>query len=120
MSTFTKQTTEVTWEVDGGEQRSTEANGMVVALEHWPAGLDTTDLFKDLPEGACQEQHWGYIVSGSITMRYTDGTEEQLSAGQAYYVKPGHNARVDADVDLVEFTPASQSPDQEPGSNLLG
>jgi hypothetical protein len=120
MSTFTKDNTEVAWEVEGGEQRTAQAGGMVIAHEHWPAGLDTTELFRELPDGACQEQHWGYVIAGSITMRYTDGTEETLSPGEAYYIKPGHNARVDEDVDLVEFTPANQSPDQRPGSNLLG
>jgi hypothetical protein len=119
MSTFTNETTEISWEVEGGQQRKAEAAGMVIALEHWPAGLDTTELFKELPEGACQEQHWGYILKGSITMIYTDGTKETLAAGQAYYVKPGHNAVVDEDVDLVEFTPANQSPEQVPGTNLL-
>ena len=53
------------------------------------------------------------MIRGSITMRYTDGHSETLSAGQAYYIAPGHNAHVDEDCDLVEFTPADQSPDME-------
>jgi mannose-6-phosphate isomerase-like protein (cupin superfamily) len=72
-------------------------------------------MFADLPGGACQEQHWGYIVKGSVTLHYTDGTSEMLSAGQAYYIRPGHNAHVDEDVELVEFTRA----DQTPGINNL-
>ena len=119
MSTFTKDDMTVAWEVEGGEQRTAVDGGMTIALEHWPAGLDTTELFKELPDGACQEQHWGYVLNGSITMIYTDGTKETISAGQAYYLKPGHNAIVDEDVDVVEFTPANQTPDQAPGSNLL-
>jgi hypothetical protein len=51
------------------------------------------------------------VIRGSITMRYTDGRVETLSAGQAYYIAPGHNGHVDEDCDLVEFTPADQSPD---------
>ena len=88
---------------------------MVIALEHWNAGLDTGEMFADLPDGACQEPHWGYIVSGSVTMRYTDGTTETLRAGDAYYIRPGHNAHVDEDVDLVEFTRA----DETPGINTI-
>jgi hypothetical protein len=115
MSTFTRDNTEVAWEIEGGgQQYKGEDGGMVVALERWTKGLDTTEMFAELPDGACQEQHWGYIIRGSITMRYTDGHTETLSAGQAYYVAPGHNALVDEDVDLVEFTPADQSPDQRP------
>jgi hypothetical protein len=120
MSTFTQHNTEITWEVDGGAQHSTTDGGMTIALEHWPKGLDTTDLFKELPDGACQEQHWGYVVSGSITMTYTDGSSETITGGQAYYIKPGHNGHVDEEIDLVEFTPANQTPDQAPGTNLLG
>jgi hypothetical protein len=120
MSTFTKDQLDVSWEVEGGEQRKTEEAGMVIAIEHWPAGLDTTEDFRELPEGACQEQHWGYVMKGRGTIRYTDGTTETINAGQAYYLRPGHNAVIDEDIDLVEFTPAAQSPDQAPGTNLLG
>jgi hypothetical protein len=115
MSTFTKDNTEISWEIDGGgEQRKAEEGGMDIALERWKRGLDTAEYFKDLPDGACWEQHWGYIISGSITMRYNDGRTETLSTGQAYYIAPGHNAYVDEDVELVEFTPSDQQPDRKP------
>jgi hypothetical protein len=121
MSTFTRDDLEVSWKIEGGgEQRKAEEAGMVIALESWTAGLDTTEDFKELPEGACQEQHWGYVMKGSMTARYTDGRTEKISAGQAYYLAPGHNAVIDEDIELVEFTPANQSPDQAPGTNLLG
>ena len=84
--------------------------GMIVALERWNKGLDTAEMFSDLPDGACQEPHWGYVLSGSVTMRYTDGKEETLQPGEAYYIRPGHNAHVDEDVELVEFTPANPAP----------
>jgi hypothetical protein len=48
-------------------------------------------------------------------MRYTDGTSETLRSGEAYFIRPGHNAHVDEEVDLVEFTQA----DQTPGINNL-
>jgi hypothetical protein len=116
MSTFTRDNTEIAVEIDGlGRQHRAEADGMIVALEQWRAGLDTGEMFKDLPDGACQEPHWGYVLSGSVTMRYTDGTSETLTTGQAYYIKPGHNAHVDTDVELVEFTLA----DQRPGINPI-
>ena len=41
--------------------------------------------------------------------------KETLSAGQAYYIPPGHNAHVDEEVDLVEFTRA----DHTPGINTI-
>src|SRR4029450_10553531 len=110
MGTFTRNNTELAVDIEGaGQQHRAEDGGMVIALERWNAGLDTEEMFAELPGGACQEPHWGYILSGSGTMRYTDGTSETLSAGQAYYIRPGHNAHVDEDVELVEFTQADQT-----------
>jgi hypothetical protein len=116
MGTFTRDNTDVAVDLDGlGQQHRAEDGGMVIALEHWHEGLDTGEMFAGLPDGACQEPHWGYVLSGAVTMRYTDGSSETLRAGQAYYIRPGHNAHVDEDVDLVEFTRA----DQTPGINTL-
>ena len=116
MGTFTRDNTDVAGDIDGlGQQHRAEDGGMVIALEHWHEGLDTAEMFAELPDGACQEPHWGYILSGAVTMRYTDGSSETLRAGQAYFIRPGHNAHVDEEVDLVEFTSA----DQTPGINNL-
>jgi hypothetical protein len=116
MGTFTRDNTEVAVDLAAlGSQHRAEAGGMIIALERWGAGLDTGPMFADLPDGACQEPHWGYVLSGSVTMRYTDGTSETLTPGEAYYIRPGHNAHVDTDVELVEFTLA----DQRPGINTL-
>jgi hypothetical protein len=116
MPIFTRENTDVAVDLDGlGQQHRAEDGGMTIALERWNAGLDTTEMFADLPDGACQEPHWGYVLSGRVTMRYTDGVDETLSAGHAYYIRPGHNAHVDEDVELVEFTRA----DQTPGINTL-
>src|SRR5690349_13836233 len=99
MSTFTRSSTELAHDLGAlGTQHRAVDGGMVVALESWKAGLDTGEMFAGLPGGACQEPHWGYILSGAITMRYTDGGSETLSTGQAYYIRPGHNAHVDTDV----------------------
>ena len=116
MGTFTRENTDIAVDLDGlGQQHRAEDGGMIIALERWHAGLDTGEMFAELPDGACQEPHWGYVLSGKVTMRYTDGPAETLSAGQAYYIRPGHNAHVDEDVTLVEFTRA----DHTPGINTI-
>ena len=116
MGTFTRENTELAVDLEAlGRQHRAVDGGMVIALEQWQAGLDTGEMFADLPGGACQEPHWGYLLKGQITMRFTDGTTETLSAGQAYYIPPGHNAHVDEDAELVEFTRA----DETPGINTL-
>ena len=116
MGTYTRDNTDLAEDLEAlGQQHRAVDGGMVIALETWQAGLDTGEMFADLPDGACQEPHWGFVLDGQVTMRYTDGTSETLSAGQAYYIRPGHNAHVDADVQLVEFTRA----DETPGINTL-
>ena len=116
MSTFTRDNTELAVDVaDAGQQYRGEGGGMSVALETWAAGLDTAEWFAELPGGACQEPHWGYCLKGQVTMRYTDGQAEVISAGDAYYIRPGHNAHLDEDTEFVEFTAA----DQTPGTNTV-
>jgi hypothetical protein len=116
MTTYTRENTEIAVDIDGlGRQHRAEAGGMTIALEQWRAGLDTAEMFADLPDGACQEPHFGYVVSGRATVRYTDGRTETLTPGQAYYLHPGHNVHLDEDTEFVEFTPA----DQTPGINTL-
>jgi hypothetical protein len=116
MGTFTRENTEIAVDLDGvGRQYRAEEGGMIVALEQWTAGLDTAEMFADLPGGACQEPHWGYVLKGRATVRYADDRKETLSAGQAYYMAPGHNVHIDEDVEFVEFTRA----DDTPGINTL-
>ncbi len=116
MSTYTRENTEIAVDIEGvGQQHRAEAGGMVIALERWNAGLDTTEMFAGLPDGACQEPHFGYVLRGTATVHYTDGESETLSPGEAYYLRPGHNVHVDQDAEFVEFTRA----DQTPGINTL-
>jgi hypothetical protein len=116
MGTFTPENTEIAVDLDGlGRQHRAEDGGMIIALERWQAGLDTGEMFADLPDGACQEPHFGYVLGGSATVRYTDGESETLSPGQAYYLRPGHNVHIDDDAEFVEFTRS----DDAPGINTL-
>ena len=40
------------------------------------------------------EQRWRAAVSGRMTVRLNDGTEQTISAGQSYTIPPGHDAWV--------------------------
>ena len=45
MSTFTKDTTTVSWEIEGGgQQRTAKEGGMVIAATHDPLGLGNAVL----------------------------------------------------------------------------
>jgi hypothetical protein len=43
-------------------------------------------------------------------MRFADGRTDVISAGDAYYIPPGHNAHIDEDAEFVEFTLSDQAP----------
>ena len=40
-----------------------------------------------------------------MKFRYTDGHEEVVSAGEAYYVRPGYSLETLEDCETVEFSP---------------
>jgi hypothetical protein len=87
------------------EKRFAEWGDLRVEFESIKAGFDASDAFRALPGGACNVPHWGYIFSGAIAVRYTDGRQEVIHGGEAFYMPPGHVPRFLEDTDLVEFTP---------------
>jgi hypothetical protein len=98
----------IEFEVDVAQARSVEQGGMTLAFERLSAGVETAPLFKGLPDDACQSPHWGYVISGRLRIVSTDGSEETLDAGQAYYLPAGHNVVVEEDALLIEFSPAHE------------
>jgi hypothetical protein len=69
------------------------------------AGVDTTPLFRGLEGDLCQCPHWGFVVRGRITTTDAQGVRETVSANDLFYWPPGHNVRVDADAEIVMFSP---------------
>ena len=69
------------------------------------AGVDTTPLFQGLEGGLCQCPHWGFVVRGRITTTDALGNQETVSANDLFYWPPGHNVRVDADAEIIMFSP---------------
>ena len=68
-------------------------------------GTDITALLKGLENDHCQSPHWGYVISGELTVTYTDGSEEIDKGGDMYYWPPGHTVRAEKDTDVVMFSP---------------
>lgn len=72
------------------------------------AGVDTTPLFKGLEGNLCQCPHWGFVVRGQLTTTDTAGQQETVRTGDLFYWPPGHNVRVDADAEIVMFSPQNE------------
>ena len=58
---------------------------------------------------SCQADHLGFVVSGQIRVVHEDGTQVDVSAGDAYRIAPGHDAWVVGDEPFVgiEFKSAA-------------
>ena len=97
----------VAFDGDGVRSQQVEWGEMNVALERFPAGLDTAPLFKGLPDDRCQCPHWGYVLKGRIRIRYAD-REEVLSAGDVYYLAAGHLPLFEEDSEVIEFSPRGE------------
>jgi hypothetical protein len=69
------------------------------------AGVDTTPVFQGLEGDQCQCPHWGFVLRGRITTTDAQGSQETVSADDLFYWPPGHNVRVDADADIIMFSP---------------
>jgi hypothetical protein len=69
------------------------------------AGVDTTPLFQGLEGNLCQCPHWGYVVRGQLTTTDAQGEQETVNANDLFYWPPGHNVKVNADAEIVMFSP---------------
>jgi len=69
------------------------------------AGVDTTPLFQGLEGDLCQCPHWGFVLGGKLTTIDANGVQETVEADDLFYWPPGHNVKVDADAEIVMFSP---------------
>ncbi len=69
------------------------------------AGVDTTPLFQGLEGNLCQCPHWGFVLRGQLTTTDATGARETVNANDLFYWPPGHNVKVDADAEIVMFSP---------------
>ena len=69
------------------------------------AGVDTTQLFVGLEGDLCQCPHWGFVLRGKITTTDAKGAQETVNKSDLFYWPPGHNVKVNADAEIVMFSP---------------
>lgn len=69
------------------------------------AGVDTTPLFMGLEGNLCQSPHWGYVLKGELTTTDAEGVKEKVSANDMFYWPAGHNVKVNADAEIIMFSP---------------
>ena len=69
------------------------------------AGTDMAPLLQGLQDDACHAAHWGYLAAGEVVVTYVDGETERCVAGDVFHWPAGHSVRVDADAELILFSP---------------
>ena len=52
---------------------------------------------------SCQVRHVGVAQSGTLHVQHDDGTESEISPGDAYVIEPGHDAWVVGDDTFVGY-----------------
>ena len=91
------------------EGRQVDAGKMRIAFESMPAQFPPDESpFKGLPDDRCQCDHWGYLFKGSFRVTYPDRSEEIITAGEAYHLRPGHFVHTLEPVELIEISPVEE------------
>ena len=91
---------------EGFEGRYEEVDGYTIGFEKYTAHADMAPLFKGLPNDRCQSPHWGVVLKGKLIYHYPNG-DDVITAGEAYYARPGHTPEIFPDTEVVEFSPTA-------------
>lgn len=91
--------------LQGGFGDVTPYTGISCEYFTMSAGVDTTPLFEGLENDLCQCPHWGFVLQGQITTTDADGQQETVRTHDLFYWPPGHNVKVDADAEIIMFSP---------------
>lgn len=94
-----------------GEKRQFEAHGHAVLAnagaaailrgEFEPGWRWSEDVKPIVGTDSCKVHHLGYVVSGSMRIRFDDGTEMEVTEGDVFDLPRGHDAWVTSDVPCV-------------------
>jgi hypothetical protein len=108
MPKVSKETASQTEKLEGFEGRYEDLGGYTVGFETYTADADLAPLFKGLPDDRCQARHWGIVLKGKLIYKYADGSEDVITAGEAYYAKPGHTPFLTDGTEVVEFSQSDE------------
>jgi hypothetical protein len=78
--------------------------GTAVSRMRLEPGWRWSECIKPVVGGdSCQAHHVGLLQAGTMGVLHDDGTEQEIRAGQAYVIEPGHDAWVVGDEAVVGF-----------------
>ena len=104
-----KEDLSVIMEAPGSIMRAIpDCGGITMGFNELPKGTDFTPLLKGLNNNSCHSPHWGYVLEGKILLKYDNGQDETVSAGEFYYWPAGHTAIVLENIKFIEFSPTKE------------
>ena len=75
----------------------------VMKLTIQPGWKWSNDIKPIVGTESCQATHLGVVVQGKITCRHDDGTQVSYGEGDAYSIKPGHDAWVVGNIPAIAY-----------------
>jgi mannose-6-phosphate isomerase-like protein (cupin superfamily) len=83
---------------------------MIVRLNYEPGWKWSVDVKPIAKTDRCEALHVGYIIQGRLHIVGRDGSEGEISAGDAFVIPPGHDAWTvgDQTAILLDFKGAPQ------------
>ncbi|MDQ6884889.1 MAG: cupin domain-containing protein [Candidatus Dormibacteraeota bacterium] len=76
-----------------GKTDVVEVGGVTVGRSHFEPGWKWSEHVKPAAKtDRCEVHHVGYIVQGRMRIAGTDGSEDDITAGDVYVIPPGHDA----------------------------
>ena len=82
--------------------------GMAVSYNEMPIMASTPNLLEGLSNDSCPCPHWGYMLKGSMHLRYDIGEEEVIHSGEVFYIPAGHIGWSEEEVAWLEFSPEKE------------
>ena len=88
--------------------RSEDLEDYSVNFVTFRENIDHAPLLKGLPDDMCTCPHWGHVTTGSVTFTHVDGSTETFTAGDAFYVEPGHTPVIEPGTEVLFISPEKQ------------
>lgn len=78
---------------DKGKLEIVEVNGSQVGRATFEPGWKWSECVKPIAgTDSCQVEHFGYVVSGHMALRYDDGSTQEVGPGDLAHMPAGHDA----------------------------